>query len=140
MDVNAVTGLSSATFTVLGVGNGSQWPLGSWKYRLTNRAWSTHDILFGRLAKPAKAVGISPKGTISTTRPTFKWKKLGSATTHEVRVYKGSTLLLKKNGATMLSWKAGKALPRKVYLTWEVRGSSSAGSGSFSAALKFKIS
>ena len=138
MDVNAVTGLSSATFTVLGVGNGSQWPLGSWKYRLTNKAWSTHDILFGRLAKPAKAVGISPKGTISTTRPTFKWKKLGSATTHEVRVYKGSTLLL-KNGATMLSWKAGKALPRKVYLTWEVRGSSSAGSGSFSTALKFKI-
>ena len=139
VDVNAVTGLSSATFAVLGVGNGSQWPFGSWKYRLTNSAWSTHDIMFGRLAKPAKAVGVSPKGTISTTRPTFKWKKLGSATAYEVRVYKGTTLLLKKTGATTLSWKASKALPRKVYLTWKVRGSSSAGAGSFSTALKFKI-
>lgn len=140
VDIGAVTGLSTATFAVLGVGNGSQWPSGYWKYRLTNSAWSTHNILYGRLAKPAKAVGISPKGTIATTRPTFKWKKLTTAKSYEVRVYKGSTLLLKKTGVTTLSWKASKALPRKVYLTWKVRGVNGSGIGSFSTALKFKIS
>ena len=140
VDITAVTGWTGAAFSVLGAGNGSLWPDGYWKYRVTNSHWSTHNILFGRLAKPAKAVGLSPKGTISTTRPTFKWKKLGTAKSYEVRVYKGSTLILKKTGATTLSWKASKALPRKVYLTWKVRGVNSAGLGSFSTALKFKIS
>ncbi len=69
----------------------------------------------------------------------FKWKKLGTATKYEVRVYKGAKLLLKKTGATALSWKAGKALPRKVYLTWKVRGANASGAGTFSTALKFKI-
>ena len=140
VDITAVTGWTGAAFSVLGAGDGSLWPDGYWKYRVTNSHWSTHNILFGRLAKPAKAVGLSPKGTISTTRPTFKWKKLGTAKSYEVRVYKGSTLILKKTGATTLSWKASKALPRKVYLTWKVRGVNSAGLGSFSTALKFKIS
>jgi hypothetical protein len=140
VDIAAVTGLSSATFTVLGAGDGSLWPLGYWKYRLTNSAWSTHNILYGRLAAPSKAAGLSPKGTVATTRPTFKWKKLTTAKTYEVRVYKGSTLLLKKTGVTTLSWKASKALPRKVYLTWKVRGVNASGAGTYSAALKFKIS
>ena len=56
-----------------------------------------------------------------------------------MRVYKGSRLLLKKTGATTLSWKASKALPRGVYLTWKVRGVNSAGVGTFSTALRFKI-
>ena len=139
VDIAAVTGLSGASFTVLGAGDGSLWPSGYWKYRLANSMWSTHNILFGRMAKPPKAVGVSPKGTVATTRPTFKWKKLGTATKYEVRVYKGAKLLLKKTGATTLSWKASKALPRKVYLTWKVRGVNGSGAGTFSTALKFKI-
>jgi hypothetical protein len=139
VDISAVTGLSSATFTQLGAGNGSLWPSGWYKYRLTNSAWSRHNILYGVLAKPAKAVGTSPKGTVTTTRPTFKWRKLATAKSYEVRVYKGSRLLLKKTGATTLSWKASKALPRGVYLTWKVRGVNSAGVGTFSTALKFKV-
>ena len=142
VDVTAVTGWTGATFAVLGAGDGSMWPSGYWKYRITNSSWSTHNIRFGRMAetKPARAVGISPKGTIATARPTFKWRKVSGATKYEVRVYKGSTLLLKKTGVTTLSWKATKALPRKVYLTWKVRGVNGSGSGSFSTALKFKIS
>jgi hypothetical protein len=139
VDITAITGLSTATFTQMGAGDGSLWPSGWYKYRLTNSAWSTHSILYGRLAKPAKAVGISPKGTIAITRPTFKWKKLTTAKSYEVRVYKGSRLLLKKTGATKLSWTASKALPRKVYLTWKVRGVNGSGIGSFSTALRFKI-
>lgn len=139
VDINAVTGLSSASFTVLGAGDGSLWPSGYWKYRLTNSAWSAHNIMYGTLPRPAKASGISPKGTISGTRPTFKWRKLATAKTYEVRVYKGSKLLLKKTGATALSWRASKALPRQVYLTWKVRGVNTSGAGAFSTALKFKI-
>jgi len=139
VDGTAVTGLTSATFAQLGAGDGSLWPSGWYKYRLTNSAWSAHDILYGSLAKPAKAVGTAPKGTITTTRPTFKWKRLATAKSYEVRVYKGSKLLLKKTGATTLSWKASRALPRGVYLTWKVRGVNGAGAGTFSTALKFKI-
>jgi hypothetical protein len=139
VDITAITGLTSATFTQLGAGDGSLWPSGWYKYRLTNSAWSVHNILYGVLAKPAKAVGTSPKGTITTTRPTFKWRKLATAKSYEVRVYKGSRLLLKKTGATTLSWRASKALPRGVYLTWKVRGVNSTGVGSFSTALKFKV-
>jgi hypothetical protein len=139
VDITAITGLTSATFTQMGAGNGSLWPSGWYKYRLTNSAWSAHNILYGRLAKPVKAVGTTPKGTIATTRPTFKWKRLVTAKSYEVRVYQGSKLLLKKTGATTLSWKASKALPRKVYLTWKLRGVNGAGAGTFSTALRFKI-
>ena len=57
---------------MLGAGDGILWPSGSWKYRITNSNWCTHNILFGRLTNPAKALGVSPKGTIGTARPTFK--------------------------------------------------------------------
>jgi len=139
VDLTAVTGWTGAALTVPGVGDGSLWPAGSWKYRITNSNWCTHNILFGRLTSPAKASGVSPKGTIGITRPTFKWKKANLAAKYEVRVYRGSKLLLKKTGASLPSWKASKALPRKVYLTWKVRAVNSAGPGSFSTALKFKI-
>ena len=139
VDVTAVTGWTGAALTVPGVGDGSLWPAASWKYRITNSNWCTHDILFGRLTSPAKGVGVSPKGTVTTTRPTFKWKKANLAAKYEVRVYKGSRLLLKKTGASLLSWKASKALPKGVYLTWKVRAVNSAGAGSYSAALKFKV-
>ena len=139
VDLTAVTGWSGAALTVPGVGDGSLWPLGAWKYRVTNSTWCTHDILFGRLTSPAKAAGVSPKGTIATTRPTFKWKKTNLAAKYEVRIYKGSKLLLKKTGATLLSWKASKALPKGVWLTWKVRAGNSAGSGLYSTALRFKV-
>jgi hypothetical protein len=84
-------------------------------------------------------VGVSPKGTIIATRPTFKWKKVGGGASCEVRVYKGTRLLLKKTGCKAHSWRASKALPRKVYLTWKVRGVNSAGAGTWSTALRFKI-
>ena len=139
VDVTAVTGWTGAALTVPGVGDGSLWAAGSWKYRITNSTWCTHNIMFGRLTSPAKAAGISPKGTVSTTRPTFKWKKTSLAGKYEVRVYKGAKLLLKKTGATQLSWKASKALPKNVWLTWKVRAANSAGSGSFSTALRFRV-
>ena len=139
VDLTAVTGWTGAALTVPGVGDGSLWPAGSWKYRITNSNWCTHNILFGRLTSPAKASGVSPKGTISTTRPTFKWRKTSRAARYEVRVYKGSRLLLKKTGASLLSWKASKALPKGVTLTWKVRGVNGSGVGSFSTALRFKV-
>jgi hypothetical protein len=146
VDVTAVTGWTGASFQALGQGDGSLWPSGYYKYRITNSTWSKHNILFGHMAsappvtRPGRAIGVSPKGTISSTRPTFKWKQLGTAKTYEVRVYKGSSLLLKKTGLTTLSWKGSKALPRKVYLTWKVRGVNASGAGTYSTALKFKIS
>jgi hypothetical protein len=140
VDVTAVTGWTGAALTVPGVGDGSLWPAASWKYRITNSNWCTHNILFGRLTSPAKATGVSPKGTIGATRPTFKWKRTSLAARYEVRVYRGSKLLLKKTGATLLSWKASKALPKGVTLTWKVRGVNGSGIGAFSTALKFRIS
>jgi hypothetical protein len=139
VDVTAVTGWTGAALTVPGVGDGSLWPAASWKYRITNSNWCTHNILFGRLTSPPKAVGVSPRGTVTTTRPTFRWKKANLAARYEVRVYKGSRLLLKKTGASLVSWKASKALPRGVYLTWKVRAVNSAGAGSYSSAIKFKV-
>ncbi len=139
VDLTAVTGWTGAALTVPGVGDGSLWPAGSWKYRITNSNWCTHNILFGRLTSPARAAAISPRGLIGTTRPTFKWKKTSLAARYEVRVYRGSRLLLKKTGATLLSWRASKALPKGVYLTWKVRAVNAAGVGSSSTALRFKI-
>ena len=60
----------------------------------------------GASAAPGKPKAKAPKGTIITTRPTFKWSKAAGATRYEVRVCKGSNLLLKKTGITRLSWKS----------------------------------
>jgi hypothetical protein len=138
VDLTAVTGWSGAALTVLGAGDGSLWPTGSWKYRITNSNWCTHDILFGRLVSPAKAAAVAPKGVIHTTRPTFKWKQTNLAARYEVRVYKGGKLLQKKT-ASSASWRASKALPKGVALTWKVRAVNPAGAGSFSAVLRFTI-
>ena len=139
VDATAVTGWSGAAFYALGQGDGSLWPTGYWKYRITNSTWSRHNLMFGRQTAPARAVGVSPKGKISRRRPTFAWRKVASSAGYEVRVYKGSKLLLKKTACTAISWRASKALPRKVALTWKVRAVNGAGAGAWSAALRFKI-
>jgi hypothetical protein len=136
-----IAGLTGATFARLGTG--ANWPAGYEKYRVTNSAWSKHDILWGVSAppvvKPAKAVGTSPKGTVRGTKPTFKWRAVSGARSYELRVYKGSKQLLMKAGVTGLSWKASKALPKGANLTWKVKAVNKGGAGPWSAALRFKI-
>jgi hypothetical protein len=72
-------------------------------------------------------------------KPTFKWSKAARATSYEVRVYEGSTLLVKKTGIAGLSWKSSTALPKNVDLTWKVRARNAGGNGAWSRSLKFKI-
>ena len=140
VDVTAVTGWPGAAFAVKGLGDGTLWPSGYWKYRITNSGWSQHDIMYGRqAAKPVKAVGLSPKGAVKGARPTFKWRKVSGATTYEVRIFKGKRLLGKRPGCTTTSWRITKALPKGVNLTWKVKAVSGAGAGPWSAALRFKI-
>ena len=91
------------------------------------------------VAKPGKPTAKAPTGTISTAKPTFKWSKAARATSYKVRVYEGSTLLVKKTGITGLSWKSSTALPKNVDLTWKVRARNAGGNGAWSRSLKFKI-
>jgi len=91
------------------------------------------------VAKPGKPTAKAPTGTISTAKPTFKWSKAARATSYKVRVYEGSTLLVKKTGVTGLSWKSSTALPKNVDLTWKVRARNAGGNGAWSRSLKFKI-
>ena len=91
------------------------------------------------VAKPGKPTAKTPTGTISTAKPTFKWSKAARATSYKVRVYKGSTLLVKKTGITGLSWKSSTALPKTVDLTWKVRAGNAAGNGVWSESLTFKV-
>ena len=93
----------------------------------------------GTSAKPGKPTAKAPKGTINTTKPTFKWSKAPRASRYELRVYKGSKLLLKKTGLAKLSWKSSKALPKNVSLTWKVRASNTRAAGAWSKSLKFKV-
>ena len=139
IDLTPVSGWSGAEFEVLGEGDGSLWPAGSWKYRVTNDAWCTHSIMFGQLSKPGKPPVAGPKGVVKTRRPVFKWKSARLAARYEVRVYKGAKLLMKKTGLTALKWKASRALPKGVCLTWKVRASNDAGHGVWSAASRFRI-
>ena len=133
-------GSTSASFSYMGVGTGSDWQSGWHKYRITNGAWSLHNILYGKqAAKPGKPTASSPKGAITAAKPTFKWKRVTGARTYEVRIYKGSMLLIKKTGIAVLSWKSSRALAKHVWLTWKVRASSVGGAGAWSSALKFKI-
>ena len=87
-------------------------------------------------AKPGKPTAKAPEGAITTTKPTFKWSKATGASKYEVRVYKGSKLLLKKVGIAKLSWKSNKALPHNVSLSWKVRAGNA---GAWSKSLKFKV-
>jgi hypothetical protein len=90
-------------------------------------------------APPGAPTLTAPHGNVSPLRPTFVWGKVSGAVTYELRVYKGSRLLLRKTGVTKLSWKSGKALPMNVDLTSEVRATGAGGSGPWSDSLGFHI-
>jgi lysophospholipase L1-like esterase len=91
------------------------------------------------VATPGKPTAKAPKGTITQAKPTFKWSKAARAAKYEVRVYKGSKLLVRKTGITKLSWKSSKALRKNVSLTWKVRARNAAGNGAWSKSLKLKV-
>jgi hypothetical protein len=135
---------SSATFSHLTAGAGTLWPVGYEKFSVSNSAWSpaARDVSFGPqglVLTPGKATPVSPKGAVSGTRPTFRWRAATRAATYEVRVYRGAKQLLRKTGLSTRSWRASKALPRGVSLTWKVKAANGVGSGAWSAVLKFKI-
>jgi Protein of unknown function (DUF1566) len=90
-------------------------------------------------AKPGRPTAKAPRGAITQAKPTFKWSKAARAAKYEVRVYKGSKLLLKKTGITKRSWKSSTALPENVSLTWKVRARNAAGNGAWSKRLKLKV-
>ncbi len=140
VDVTPVAAWPLATFTVLGAGDGSLWPAGSWKYRVTNGTWCTHAIMYGSLSSPTKPDVVGPKGAITTVRPTFKWKCAALATTYEVRIYKGGgKLLMRKASVGALQWRPGSALPKGVWLICKVRGRNAAGLGAWDAGSWFRI-
>ena len=90
-------------------------------------------------AKPGRPTAKAPAGTVTTTTPSFKWSKAKSASKYELRVYQGKKVALKKTGLKKTSYKAVKALPTNVDLTWKVRGSNARGAGAWSKSLTFKI-
>ena len=92
-----------------------------------------------RIAKPARPAARSPKGRISSRRPTFRWTRAAGAATYEVRIYKGGKQIKKKTGITKTSWKCTKRLPRQAWLTWKVRARNVAGYGAWSGKLRFRV-
>jgi hypothetical protein len=93
----------------------------------------------GKSARPGTPTAEAPRGTTSTTRPTFTWSKAKGAVRYELRAYQGSKQKLKKTGITKLSWQSNRALPTNVSLTWKVRASNAAGVGAWSRSLSFKV-
>jgi plastocyanin len=93
----------------------------------------------GKSARPGKPTAKAPKGAIATTTPSFTWSKVAGAAKYELRVYEGSTLLLKKTRISKPPWNSRTALPTNVDLTWKVRASNARGAGAWSKSLKFKI-
>jgi len=139
IDVTKIlTTSTTATFAYKGVGDGTLWTTGWHKYRITSAQWSAHNILYGRATKPLKPIARSPKGLITSLRPTFKWRAVTGATSFQLRVYKGSKLLCGKTGIKVTSVKSLKKLPRGVQLTWKVRAKNSAGASAWTAT-KFKV-
>jgi len=90
-------------------------------------------------AKPGTPTAITPKGAIAITTPSFTWSKAKGATRYELRVYQGSTQVLKMSGLTKLSGKSSKVLPTNVALTWKVRAGNAAGVGAWSKSLAFTV-
>jgi hypothetical protein len=90
-------------------------------------------------AVPAAPKAKAPTGTVSSATPTFKWTKAARATSYQVRVYNGTTLVLKKSGITTLSWKSSKSLARNVDLQWAVRAQNASGQSPTSNVLGFKV-
>jgi hypothetical protein len=101
--------------------------------------------LFGAVAPasaitaPGRPTAKAPTGTILAVRPTFTWTRPARAASYEVRVYKGTTLLVKKTGITRLSWQCSKVLPRGASYFWKVRAHNAAGNGSWSNRITFKV-
>ncbi len=93
----------------------------------------------GAAAKPAKPTAKTPVGTVSTAKPIFTWTRAARATRYELRVYQGSSLLLKRTGLRKRSWTSGTALLEDVGFTWKVRGKNARGSGRWSRSLAFTI-
>jgi hypothetical protein len=93
----------------------------------------------GAFAALGKPTAKAPTGTIASATPTFTWSKVSGAAKYEVRVYNGSTQVLKKAGLTKASWKSTTSLPKNVDLTWKVRAGSSAGTSAWSGSLPFKV-
>ncbi|HEY5471781.1 MAG TPA: hypothetical protein VIK32_01175, partial [Candidatus Limnocylindrales bacterium] len=91
------------------------------------------------VATPGRPTAKAPKGTITQAKPTFKWSKAPRAARYELRVYKGSKLLVRKTGIAKPSWKSSKALRKNVSLTWKVRARNAAGNGAWSKSLKLKV-
>ena len=89
--------------------------------------------------KPGKPTAKSPKGTVTTAKPTLRWSKAWGAAKYELRIYKGMRLLLKKTGLRKTTWRAVKAPPSGVTLTWKVRASNARGTGAWSKGLEFRV-
>ena len=123
-----ITSLSTAAFLNLGV-------LASVLFVLLGLL-AAAPAYAGGLAKP---VAQAPSGTVASSTPTFAWTKVSGARTYQVRVYKGKKLLLQKTGLTKLSWRATKALPMYVKLTWRVCAASGRRVGPWSTNAAFKI-
>ncbi len=82
-------------------------------------------VLFGLVgvapayaATPSKPVATAPRGTVRAIMPTFAWSKATGASSYELRVYKGSKLLLKKTGAqeAVVEDHQGAAAVRRAHL------------------------
>jgi hypothetical protein len=88
--------------------------------------------------QPGRPTAKTPHGAITTSKTAFKWSKVHGAAKYELRVSKGSQLLLKKTGLKRTTWMSIKALPTGVQLTGKVRASNARGSGAWSKSLGFK--
>jgi plastocyanin len=64
---------------------------------------------------------------------------VAGAARYEVRVYEGSSLLIRKSGISKTSWKSAAALPANVGLAWKVRAGGRAGTGPWSKKEAFTI-
>jgi hypothetical protein len=103
-------------------------------------AGSAYVVDFLAANAPGKPTPLSPRGAIAMRRPTFRWKAVAGAQRYEVRVYKGSKLLVGKAGLSRTSWKCSKKLPRDTRLTWKVRAANSSGTGAWSTSVRFRVS
>lgn len=88
---------------------------------------------------PTTPRAIAPAGIAVQTKPSFYWSKSYRSKTMEVRIYKGTTLILRKTGITTRPWRCGKNLPAFVGLRWKVRGLNGSGSGRWSNIVRFRI-
>jgi len=102
-------------------------------------AWAGAAPAAGESAGLGRPTVTAPTGPVAALKPTFAWSKVSGAAKYELRVYRHSSLLLKKTGITQLSWKSSKALPMSVALTWKVRATGAGGTGPWSDSLGFQI-